>query len=156
MSTSNRRDQIRMTDAEREAFIEAQKSLQVATIGAGGMPHLSTLWFAVVDGDLVFETYTRSQKIKNLERDNRITVLLEDGTEYNALRGVMIQGHADLVKEPEKVHKLALEVMKRNQPTVDPELLSQAAEHMAKKRTAVVVKADKVVTWDHNKLGGSY
>ena len=149
---TNRRDKIRMSDAELATFIEEQKSLQVATIGADGMPHLSTLWFAQFDGDLVFETYTKSQKIRNLERDPRITVLLEDGVTYDKLRGVMIQGRAEMFTDPAQVHERALAVMVRNQPDIDPEMLSQAAEHMAKKRTAVVVKAEKVISWDHTKL----
>lgn len=153
---ANRREIIQMSDDEISAFVEAQKSLQVATLMADGSPHLSTLWFAVVDDKIVFETYTKSQKIKNLERDSRITVLLEDGTEYDKLRGVMIRGTATLMATPEEVHPLALAVMRRNQPDIDPELLDQAAQHMAAKRTAVVVEPDRVVSWDHNKLSTPY
>ena len=60
----SRRDQIRMSKEEQAQFIGEQKSLQVATINRDGTPHLSTLWFDVVDGDIVFETFTKSQKIK--------------------------------------------------------------------------------------------
>ena len=153
---AKRRDTIRLTSEELEVFIEEQKSLQVATINQDGTPHLSTLWFAVVDGDIVFETYTKSQKIKNLERDNRIALLMEDGLEYDKLRGVAINGIAELHTDPEVVHRYALEVMVRNNPDVDREMLSKAAEHMALKRTAVVIKAEKTISWDHTKLGGSY
>ena len=104
---TNRRDKIRMSDDEMWTFIEEQKSLQVATIGQDGMPHLSTLWFARYEGDIVFETYTKSQKIRNLERDPRITVLLEDGIVYDKLRGVMMQGTAELHTDPEAVHARA-------------------------------------------------
>ena len=90
----SRRDQIRMSEEEQERFIDQQKSLQVATINRDGTPHLSTLWFDVVDGDLVFETFTKSQKIKNLERDPRISCLLEDGLVYEELRGIQINGTA--------------------------------------------------------------
>ncbi|WP_420638395.1 pyridoxamine 5'-phosphate oxidase family protein [Candidatus Poriferisocius sp.] len=153
---AKRRDKIRLSPEELETFIEEQKSLQVATINRDGTPHLSTLWFAVVDGDIVFETYTKSQKIKNLERDDRIALLLEDGLEYDKLRGAQINGRAELHTDPEVVHRYALEVMARNNPGVDREMLSKAAESMAQKRTAVVVKADTTITWDHTKLGGSY
>ncbi len=153
---NNRRDQIRMSEDEQREFIAEQQSLQVAVHGHDGFPHLSTLWFAVVDDKLVFETYTKSQKILNLQRDPRITCLLEDGTEYEKLRGVMIRGTAELVTDREKVHPLALAVMLRNQPDIPEEMLNQAAEHMASKRTAVVVHPEKVVSWDHTKLGGSY
>jgi len=150
--SSNRRDKIRMTDAEIDSFIESCRSLQVATISSDGSPHLSTLWFARTDGHIVFETYTKSQKIRNLERDPRITVLVEDGDTYETLRGVMIKGTARLYTSPQDVHPLALAVLKRNQPDIPEELLSQAAEHMAAKRTAVVVDPDSIVSWDHTKL----
>ena len=149
----NRRDAIRMGEAEVEAFIAARKSLQVGTIERDGSTHLSTLWFALVDGSIVFETYTKSQKIRNLERDSRITVLVEDGDAYENLRGVMIKGTARLVTDYDDVHPLALEVMKRNQPEIPEELLAQAAEHMSRKRTAVIVDPINVVSWDHTKLG---
>ena len=55
-----------MTEDEVKEFIESQKSLQVATINKDGTPHLSTLWFDLVDEQIVFETFTKSQKIKNL------------------------------------------------------------------------------------------
>jgi len=154
--SDNRRDAIRMTDEEIEAFIDSRKSLQVGTIERDGSIHLSTLWFAVVGGEIVFETYTKSQKIKNLERESRITVLLEDGTDYEKLRGVMIKGRARLVTDRAEVHPLALAVMRRNQPDIPEDLLSTAAEQMASKRTAVVIEPLKVVSWDHTKLDVAY
>ena len=153
---AKRRDQIRMSDAEIERFIEERKSLQVATLNADGSPHLTTLWFAVVDGDIVFETFTKSQKVVNLRRDPRIAVLLEDGTRYDQLRGVSINGRAELHTDPERVHPYALAVMRRNQPEIPEEKLDEVAQVMAAKRTAVVVKPEKIVSWDHRKLGGGY
>ena len=137
-------------------FIASQKSLQVATINKDGTPHLSTLWFDVVNGEIVFETFTKSQKIKNLQRDNRISCLLEDGLVYEKLRGVQINGVAELVDSPDQVHQLAKGVMARNNPEIPSEALDEVAKAMSAKRTAVVVKATKVVSWDHQKLGGTY
>ncbi len=143
-----------MSDDEIWKFIGERKSLQVATLNRDGSPHLTTLWFAIMAGDLVFETYTKSQKIRNLERDPRITVLVEDGDRYDQLRGVALSGTAELVREPEKVHALALEVMSRNTPGVSREVLHGMAQKMAAKRTGVVVKPTRIVSWDHSKLGG--
>ena len=154
--SSNRRDLIRMTDEEMIRFIEEQKSLQVSCLGSDGWPHLTTLWFAVVDQKIVFETYTRSQKILNLQRNPNITVLLEDGLIYEELRGVMIKGNAILESEPEEVEKYAKAVMLRNQPEYGEELLSEAAKQMSFKRTAVIIEPNEVITWDHTKLGGTY
>ena len=153
---AKKRDQIRMTDDELWKFIEERKSLQVATIGADGAPHLTTLWFAIVDGEIAFETFSKSQKIVNLRRDPRIAVLLEDGAKYNELRGVAINGRALLHSDPARVHPYALAVMKRNQPEIPAEQLEAAAKVLASKRTAVIVKPEKIVSWDHRKLVGAY
>ena len=152
----SRRDQIRMSDDEIWKFIDSRKSLQVATLNRDGSPHLTTLWFGILDGDIVFETFTKSQKIVNLKRDPRIAVLVEDGDVYNELRGVAINGRAVLHSDPAVVHPYALAVMKRNQPEIPPEHLEAAAKRMAAKRTAVIVKPEKIVSWDHRKLGGAY
>ena len=152
---AKRRDAIRMTSEEMTQFISEQKSLQVATLNKDGTPHLSTLWFGIVDDEIVFETYTKSQKIVNLHRDSRIALLLEDGLEYEKLRGVTINGTAELYSEPEDVQKYAAAVIARNHG-IDLADASNAAAALANKRTAVVVKAEKVISWDHTKLGGTY
>ncbi len=149
----NRRDLIQMTEEEVAVFIEEQKNLQVACLDLDGSPHLSTLWFAVIDGKLVFETYTTSQKIVNLRRDPRITVLLEDGLEYNLLRGVMIKGTATLVDDGDGLHRIARAIVARNQPDLPPDLIDAAAAQLALKRTGVVVEPEKVISWDHTRLG---
>ena len=152
---AKRRDAIRMTSEEMTQFISEQKSLQVATLNKDGTPHLSTLWFGIVDDEIVFETYTKSQKIVNLHRDSRIALLLEDGLEYEKLRGVTINGTAELYSQPEEVQKYAAAVIARNHG-IDLADASNAAAALANKRTAVVVKAEKIISWDHTKLGGTY
>jgi PPOX class probable F420-dependent enzyme len=151
-----RRNQIAMSDDEIWKFIEERKSLQVATIGADGAPHLTTLWFVIENGEIAFETFTKSQKIVNLKRDPRIAVLVEDGTKYNELRGVAINGRAVLHEDPAVVIPYARAMVRRNQPEVPEEHVDGAAQMMARKRTVVVVKPEKIVSWDHRKLGGTY
>lgn len=148
----NLREKVRMNDTEIDEFVEEQKSLQVGTLNSDGSIHLSTLWFAVVDQKIVFETYTSSQKIVNLKRDSRITVLLEDGLEYSNLRGVMIRGTSLLTEESAEVERIAREVIKRNQPEVPEEMLDDAAASLALKRTVVAIVPEKTVSWDHRKI----
>jgi PPOX class probable F420-dependent enzyme len=150
-----KRDQICMSQVEMWDFIRVQKTLQVATLNRDGSPHLTALWFAVVDGEIVFETFAKSQKIRNLERDPRIAVLLEDGSAYEELRGVSISGRAELHRDPGSLRRFAAEIIPRYRPEVPEEALEQAAARMAAKRTAVVVKPEKIMSWDHRKLGGT-
>lgn len=151
-----RRDAIAMTDEEMWDFIESRKSIQVATLNRDGSPHLTTLWFAVADGKIVLETFTKSQKVVNLERDPRIALLLEAGESYDQLRGVSINATAELVREVDEVHRLHTAVLVRNQPDVPADVLDKVSAGMAHKKTAILVKPERVMSWDHTKLGGIY
>jgi len=156
----SRRDRIRMNKEELAAFIADQKSLQVACHDRDGAIHLSTLWFAMVEDRFAFGTYTKSQKIVNLKRDDRITVLLEDGTKYDQLRGAMVRGRAVLHAEDgaggaDEVRRVARAVMRRYEPDIPEEHFEGAVELWAAKRTVVIVEPEKVITWDHSKLGGA-
>jgi len=145
-----------MSEDEMWDLIHKSKNLQVVTLNKDGSPQLTTLWFAVVDGAIIFETFTKSQKIVNLKRDPRIAVLVEDGLTYDTLRGVSINGRAELVDEPERVERFAEAIVAKNNPEVPENMRAQAAKVMARKRTVVIVRPERIASWDHRKLGGSY
>lgn len=151
---AKQRDAIRMSEAEADAFLEEAQSLQVATIGKDGAPHLTTVWFALKDGDILFETYGKSQKVMNLRRDARIAVLAEAGTTYETLRGVSINGRARIVEEnPERTELMGF-LLKHHFPDVPDDQLGPMTERMAQKRVVIVVSPEKVMSWDHRKLEG--
>jgi PPOX class probable F420-dependent enzyme len=152
---AKRRDQVAMNDAEVRDFIESQKTVQVATINKDGTPHLVPLWFAIVDGDIVLETFTKSQKVVNLVRDPRLTVLLETGAVYEELKGLSIYAKAELVQDVDRVHQLHMAVLKRNTELTD-DVIDQVSKGMAHKKTAIIVKPQRTFSWDHGKLGGVY
>ncbi len=149
------RDAIRMNEPEVAALFAECQSLQVATLGPQGEPHLTTLWFTVHEGNVLFETYGKSQKVMNLRRDPRIAVLCEAGKTYGELRGVSIQGRAELVEQGERLQDLMRVVIDHHFPGQTPEQLAATAAKMAEKRIVVVVHADKTISWDHRKLGGT-
>ena len=145
-----------MSDEEIWKFIESQKTIQVATINKDGSPHVMPLWFAIDEGRIVLETFSKSQKVVNLERDDRISLLFEDGDEYNDLKGVSIKGRVELIREHAEVHRLHMAVLTRNQPQVPVEVLKKATAPMVPKKTAIVIVPERFITWDHSKLGGIY
>jgi PPOX class probable F420-dependent enzyme len=153
---AKRRDAIKMSEQEIWKFIETQKTIQVATINKDGTPHVMPLWFGIDNGKIVLETFTKSQKVVNLERDDRINVLLEDGQVYDTLRGVSIKGRAKLIRDHAEVHRLHMVVLARNTPEVPIDVLEKAVAAMVPKKTAIVVEPEKWITWDHGKLGGTY
>jgi PPOX class probable F420-dependent enzyme len=154
-----RRDLVSMSDEELWSFVAEQKTIQVATLNRDGSPHLVPLWFAVDDRTIILETFSKSQKIKNLERDPRISLLLEDGSEYTALRGVSMRGTVELVRDVDEVHRLHMQVLLRNTPEIPEEVLEKSTRAMAPKKTAILIRpenVDRMLSWDHGKLGGIY
>ena len=145
-----------MTDEEVDAFLHERQTMNIATFGPDGNIHLVAMWYGFYEGKPAFETFTKSQKIKNLLRDNRITVLVEDGDEYDHLRGVELVGTATVTEDPEVVMPVARSVVDRYFGVENPDDLDAVAAGLAHKRSAVVITAEKVVSWDHNKLGGPY
>jgi PPOX class probable F420-dependent enzyme len=149
---TNQRGQVRMTDEEVAAFVEASRTATMATIGPSGLPHLVAMWFAVLDGTIWFETKAKSQKVQNLRRDPRITVLLEDGLTYDTLRGVSLEGRATIIDDPELIWPVGVNVWERyNGPYTDE--AKPIVEMMLHKRVVVRVDVERTRSWDHRKLG---
>lgn len=153
------RKDISMSKAEVAALLGAARNLQVATNGPGGFPHVTTLWFHVGDDGLVtFRSFTKSQRVVNLRRDPKLTVLAETGIEYEELRGVMIQGIARMSTDPDRVMRTYAEVAKKMQglDEISAEAVEALYGRFATKNTVVEVEPVKVISWDHTKLAGSY
>lgn len=157
---SNQRGQIVMTPDEIDTFLRQRRTATLATLGPGGLPHLTAMWFAVLgdaDGpgihsELWFETKAKSQKAVNLSRDPRATALIEDGLTYDTLRGVSIEGRVEIHDDPDTCLRVGIAVWERyNGPYTDD--LREAVEMMMHKRVAVRLRADRVRSWDHRKLG---
>ncbi len=149
---TNQRSQIVMDDAEVAAFIEQSRTATMATNGPTGHPHLVAMWFAVIDGKIWFETKSRSQKAVNLRRDNRITCMIEDGLTYDTLRGVALEGTAEIVEDPEALWAVGVSVWERYNGPYSEEV-KPLVEFMLNKRVAVRIDVDRVRSWDHRKLG---
>lgn len=141
-----------MSPEEVDAFLDSSKSLIVATLDREGAPHLTVLWFARQGDTILFETYGSSQKVLNLRRDPRITVLCEQGETYQELRGVSIQGSVDIVDSGPRLEELMAVIIERNTPGLPPETLATHVAAMIQKRVVVVVHPRNVISWDHRKL----
>jgi PPOX class probable F420-dependent enzyme len=151
-----------MSESEALEFLAGGHTLQVATVGADGYPHLAPMWYILREGKVTFRSFTKSQKIVNLKRNPRLTVLVETGDSYEELRGVMIKGLATLVDDRDFV----LEIYRRlaakysmvggEQVNMSAEALEAAFGDYAAKNTAVVVEPERVISWDHTKLAGAY
>ena len=152
----SRRDQIQMTASEVEAFLEEQRTMSIATVGRDGRPHVVAMWYAFLDGVPTFWTFAKSQKVLNLRRDSRITCMVEAGDTYDQLRGVELVARAEIIEDLEEVQRFGVAEFERYQNTKVTEALMPQVRLMANKRVVVKVHTERMVSWDHRKLGGGY
>jgi PPOX class probable F420-dependent enzyme len=150
----SRRDQIKLSPEEVDEFLGSERVMNVATYGPDGWPHMTSLWYVMRGADPWIWTYAKSQKVKNLERDDRATTLVESGTEYAELKGVMLKTHAHIERDTEKVLDFAGELFAKYQGA-DPanDDMREALRGQATKRVAIRFEVVETVTWDHSKLG---
>jgi nitroimidazol reductase NimA-like FMN-containing flavoprotein (pyridoxamine 5'-phosphate oxidase superfamily) len=152
----SRRDQIKMTQDEVEAFLGQQRVVICASNGVRGWPHLMPLWYVVRGEDIWCWTYAKSQKVKNLERDPRATLQIEDGELYQELRGVMIEARTEIHRETESVAEFGVELFERYGSATTGEDFLEVVRAQAAKRVALEFVTEGIATWDHGKLGGVY
>jgi PPOX class probable F420-dependent enzyme len=153
---ASRRNEIEMTEEEIRAFLAERPVMQCATVGPRGLPHMVPLWFVTEGLDLIGWTYAKSQKARNLERDPRATIGLEDGVRYHELRGVMFECDVRLERDPARVEEYGLRLFDRYaEGGLTPEIRAMVAKQ-AQKRVGLRFVPTRVVSWDHRKLGGTY
>jgi len=153
---SGGRDQVKLTEEEVQALLAENLKVQVAANGHDGFPHLTTLFYVVFDGKIAFWTYGRSQKVVNLERDPRVTALVEDGVDYFELRGVSIRGRAEIVRDRERILEIGKGVSTRMFGVDSFDALGDVGrttvEKQATKRVGIVIHPEHVASWDHRKM----
>ena len=154
----SRRDQIKLSEAELLELLDEERIAIVSSLGPRGWPHSMPMWFVPREGEVWIWTYAKSQKVRNLERDPRATVLVETGHEYGELRGVMIEAEAEIHSDGETVLGFAEELTLRYAEgisSVEGDARS-ALQAQAPKRVAIHFSRVRTASWDHRKLGGSY
>ena len=154
----SRRSEIQLSPEEQRELIDSERVVVVSSLGRNGWPHSMPLWFVPREGVVWIWTYAKSQKVRNLERDPRATLLIETGHEYGELRGAMIEAEAEIHRDPEAVLDFAEELTLRYAEGISSvEGDAKAAlEAQAPKRVAIHFRPVRIASWDHRKLGGTY
>ena len=155
----SRRKLIEMDDAERSAYISDAQTLIIVSNGKHGYPHPMPMWFGVDDdGSLLCTTFGKSQKVLNWKRDEKASLLIESGTVYNELRGVVIYARTQIIEDPDQVVDILVKINSRGRDLNDEQLdnLRSSVGRTAQKRVGLRFIPERYVTWDHTKLGGQY
>src|ERR1700739_265024 len=149
---TNQRASIVMSEDEIADFVVKSRTGTLATVGPDGQPHLTAMWYAVVDGEICMETKAKPQKAVNLKRDPRVSFLIEGGDTYDTLRGVSFEGIAQIVDDPGVSHRVGVSVFERYTGPYSDDM-KPVIEQMMNKRVCVRIVARRARSWDHSKLG---
>lgn len=152
----SRRDQVALTPDEQRAYLDSSHTIILGTLDPHGYPHLVAMWYVVDDdGAVLMTTFGKAQKVKNLERDPRCSLLIESEKTYDKLKGLLIRGRAEIVRDPAVVLDALLRINRKYQQGPE-ELVRPVFEKQAQKRVLVRIRPERVASWDHAKLGGGY
>lgn len=151
MQRQRRGRRISLSPEELATFLGSARTCRVATIGPTG-PHVSPLWFLWHDETIWLYSITSSQRFRDVQRDPRVAIVVDDGHAYEELRGVEISGTARVVGE-----------VPRTGVAVDPRLVPVEDGYAAKyqgrptlrydgRHAWLTVDIDKIVSWDFRKM----
>jgi PPOX class probable F420-dependent enzyme len=154
----SRRVLVEMSAAEVRADLEGQRRIVLITNGPHGMPHPVPMNYGLDEEDRVLLTsFARSQKVRNLERDPRASLLIESGDRYAELKAVILYAEAEIVRDPEEVVQLMgrIQAAEPLAGSLDAAMSQQVRTSIAK-RVVLRFTPFRVASWDHSKLDGKY
>jgi nitroimidazol reductase NimA-like FMN-containing flavoprotein (pyridoxamine 5'-phosphate oxidase superfamily) len=150
----SRRSEIAMTADEVRAYLEAQDKLIITSNGLRGFPHPVPMNFVFDDGCFHMTTFRKSQKIRNIERDPRVAILVETGHAYRELKSVLAYGEAGIIDDSDTTLAILMKIGGRGgAQAFDVEAVARAT---APKRVVISCRPAEIISWDHARLAGAY
>ena len=137
----------RMSDQEVKAFLDAKPGwIVLSTIGRQGYPHSVPLGYFHLGDDIYMGCRAGTQKVKNIARNPKVSLVLESGTTRQAIKGVMIQGHATVHTDLETVLRLSREAARLRGVTED------ALPREPRPGVAYIqVEPHRIISWDYSR-----
>ena len=145
-----------MTDGEVEVFLTEQTLGVLGSVDGNGNPHLVNVTFLHHHGELIFSSFVKAQKVVNLQRNPRASMLIEIASPYHEIRGVLVTGTATIIDDFETVRDLMAVIADNQQRRVGDPQPEMDLDQVATKRVVVSIKPARIVSWDHRRLGGVY
>jgi PPOX class probable F420-dependent enzyme len=139
-----------MAPEERETFLRGERTCRVASVGGDGSPHVTPLWFVWDGRSLWLTSIVRSQRWTDLQRDGRVSVIVDTGHDFMELRGVEIKGRAEVVGEVPRTGEpnAELEVPER----LFADKYAGGRVHHDGRHAWLRITPEKMVSWDFRKL----
>ncbi|MEU6403320.1 PPOX class F420-dependent oxidoreductase [Streptomyces sp. NPDC046985] len=102
----------KMTDEEWRAFVmDGTRTGKLSTVRADGSPHVAPIWFLLDGDDVVFNTGKDTVKGRNLERDGRVALCVDD--DRPPFGFVVLNGRARLSEDADELRRWATRISAR-------------------------------------------
>lgn len=147
----NLRSRVVMDEAEVDAYLSVDRAASMATIGPDGLIHQVAMYFAWFDRAIHALSKARAQKVVNLRRDPRCSLLVESGARYDELAGVSVAGRAEILDDEASLWRIAVALDERRRGPWD-EARRPQVENVLRNRVGIRLRPERVVSWDHAKL----
>lgn len=154
----SRREAIELSPSEVRDYLKEQKRIILVTNGANGLPHPMPMNYGMDDkGRVVMTSFGKAQKVRNIERDPRASLLVESGEGYSDLKSVLLYCDVEIVSGAEAVAQAMGLIQGSSSLSQDfsSDMSDQARASYAK-RVVLRFTAFQTISWDHSKLGGNY
>jgi hypothetical protein len=151
MQEQRRGRKIAMTAEELDFFLSSERTCRVATVSGAGAPHVTPLWFAWDGTSLWLTSIVNSQRWADLERDNRVSVVVDAGDDFMELRGVELRGVAMPVGEKPRTGSACAELEVPEQLFADK--YAGGRVHHDGRHAWLRITTEKIVSWDFRKIG---
>jgi len=113
---------------KRDEFLKTQKILRLSTIGKNNFPHITPVWYMFSGKKIYIGTDTKSQKIKNIQKNNHVSFCVDVGVNSPDIYGVMGQGIANLILEMPKTKTIAKKILLKYFKTLENKSAKQLLE----------------------------
>lgn len=143
---------IEMTEEERDVLLRKAIPMRFATYSPDGMPHVSPVWHAYMDGTLYFDTDEASVKVRNVRETGVGAGVVDAGESYSDLRGVLVQGDARVIESEDEREEILLHNVDKWFDGEVPDFVRMRNESV--ERVSVELSMDHVTTWDFGKVFG--
>ncbi len=139
-----------MTEEEVKVFLAEHKVCRMATVDKNGMPHIVPMWYVILDGQIYMEATGETKKVRNIEFNQNVSLVIDSGGFLYDYRGVMMQGKMEKVGD-EKMFKRFREALAQRYfgTTEHP---GYRALTSIPNRVVLKFILEKTASWDYRKM----
>ena len=131
---------------KRDEFLKDQKILRLATIGKNKTPHIAPVWYRYSGKKFYIGTNTKTQKVKNVKKNQRVSCCVDVGVNAPNIYGVLVQGNANLILDNSKVKIIAKKILLRYFKTLE----NKSAKELLDDTDCIIeIVPEKFTVWNY-------